>query len=220
MTTEQILNQNDWVDIKTLLEEYNIEIDCLAEIIEKKDILTRGRSYDEINQRDQSDIKLREIPHEYWCDGLVQEFPDIFLYIFKEYGFQRGKRDIQIGYVDIEVNRKSFETKALKKGRDTKPRKHKHMIIFKELYDEFRQEKNWVSPDAFFQHILDEYDDFNNDDDQETEFPKFSIISYDENPKEPRKSELFYSIDGNPSRKITLGRIHNITSRFNRDIEE
>jgi hypothetical protein len=205
---------SEWAGIHDLSIEYKIELSALAELIEEKKIRTRGRSYDEINQKDQSDSKPRYIPEEIWRDGLIQEASFIFLYIYRGYGFKEQDRGIQVGYVDIQIDMEDFRKKVLVKTINPSKRSHKNIETFRTIYNDYANGKDWVSPTDLLEHIIDEHDHRTGETDK---VETLALIDLQENYEKRTKSTFTYSINGGVIRDITYGRFYNIICDFNKD---
>lgn len=218
--TKQKIIKSEWAQIGELCKEFDIDLLDMAEVITEHKIKSRGRAYDEINQKDQPDVKLREIPQDIWEDGLIETDPICFLYVYRPFAFQNQNRDIQVGYIDIEINKQDFQKTVISNKAAPKKRMHEKTIVFREIYDECKKGKDWVGADAVLQHILDNYDDSIAVSHDEDSFPRFALSGYEEDNENKRKSVLIYSIDGNTSKTMTLGRFCNIISHFNKQDRE
>jgi len=218
--------ESEWVDLKSMPDEYNIDLEVLAEAIEERKIRTRGRVYDDISQFGDVDsvkaTKHVEIAPETWSDYILEEILPkndktaagfLFLYGFNHTDFL-GKPRVQqykTGYVDIRVFRKDFEDKIKIKTLGKGKRVHKQIENIRTLYDKYLERHGFdtASPKEFLEDIRDI------DSESDEEIFEFEIEYIEEDQDNFRKSIIHYTGEGRKGRKMTVGRFYNIISRFN-----
>lgn len=227
------IHMPDWVDIRTLCEEYKIDINQLAEAIEERKIQTRGRLFDDRSECIESYTGRADgfvgIPEEKWSEYLFEsnsfelkpsaEHPTgekvtLTFLVRYEYETFLGVPDampVRLGYTDIKINRADFERKIKIKTVPTGKRTHKQIKYIKEIYDRFNRLHNTekAKPEEVLAYAIEHYceDGLKAND--------FEITDTEIHPTDTRKSKLFYVVEDKEDNQMTYGRFYNIISEFN-----
>ena len=205
----------EWVNVETILKEYNLTTEGFIDLIIEKQFRTRGQPFDEIDQASQFHANKSKIENNFWLEAMWEDGPPLFAYTYCEFDFQFNIRMIQVGYINIQVDKKDFEKKVDIKYNLAQKRDREPVITLKKIYNDYNQgNDNWVSPSSFLDYLQDEYDSQSGD---STKTELFAVVDYKPNYDNPRFSKLSYCINNGPIKDITRGRIYNIVSDFNRE---